>query len=29
MTPAEFENYFHADVRDTAKLMAAAGHKPD
>lgn len=29
MSPAEFETYFHADVRDTAKLMAAAGHKPD
>ena len=28
MTPAEFEKYFHADVRDTAKLMAAAGAKP-
>jgi tripartite-type tricarboxylate transporter receptor subunit TctC len=29
MTPAEFEQYFHADVRDTAKLMAASGAKPD
>jgi len=29
MSPAEFEKYFHADVRDTAKLMAAAGHKPE
>ena len=28
MSPAEFEKYFHADVRDTAKLMAAAGVKP-
>ena len=28
MSPAEFEKYFHADVRDTAKLMAAAGAKP-
>jgi tripartite-type tricarboxylate transporter receptor subunit TctC len=25
MTPAEFEKYFHDDVRDTAKLMAAIG----
>jgi tripartite-type tricarboxylate transporter receptor subunit TctC len=24
MTPAEFDKYFHADVRDTAKLMATA-----
>ena len=24
MTPAEFEKYFHDDVRDTAKLMASA-----
>jgi tripartite-type tricarboxylate transporter receptor subunit TctC len=29
MSPAEFEAYFHADVRDTAKLMASAGHKPN
>ena len=29
MSPAEFETYFHADVRDTAKLMAGAGVKPD
>ncbi len=29
MSPAEFEAYFHADVRDTAKLMASAGVKPD
>jgi tripartite-type tricarboxylate transporter receptor subunit TctC len=29
MSPSEFEKYFHADVRDTAKLMAAAGHKPE
>ncbi len=28
MSTAEFEKYFHADVRDTAKLMAAAGAKP-
>lgn len=28
MTPAQFEKYFHADVRDTAKLMAASGGKP-
>lgn len=28
MTPAEFERYFHDDVRDTAKLMAASGAKP-
>jgi tripartite-type tricarboxylate transporter receptor subunit TctC len=29
MTPAEFEAYFHADVRATAKLMASAGVKPE
>jgi tripartite-type tricarboxylate transporter receptor subunit TctC len=29
MTPGEFEKYFHADVRDTAKLMASVGHKPN
>jgi tripartite-type tricarboxylate transporter receptor subunit TctC len=29
LSPAEFEQYFHADVRDTAKLMAAAGVKPE
>jgi tripartite-type tricarboxylate transporter receptor subunit TctC len=29
MTPAQFEKYFHADVRDTAKLMAATGAKPN
>jgi tripartite-type tricarboxylate transporter receptor subunit TctC len=29
MSPSEFEKYFHADVRDTAKLMASAGHKPN
>jgi tripartite-type tricarboxylate transporter receptor subunit TctC len=29
MSPADFERYFHADVRDTAKLMAAAGAKPN
>jgi tripartite-type tricarboxylate transporter receptor subunit TctC len=29
MSPAEFETYFHADVRDTAKLMAGAGVKPE
>jgi tripartite-type tricarboxylate transporter receptor subunit TctC len=29
MSPSEFEQYFHADVRDTAKLMASAGHKPN
>ena len=29
MSPAEFEKYFHADVRDTAKLMASVGHKPN
>ena len=28
MTPAQFETYFHADVRDTAKLMAGSGEKP-
>jgi tripartite-type tricarboxylate transporter receptor subunit TctC len=28
MTPAQFEQYFHADVRDTAKLMADSGEKP-
>ena len=28
MTPAQFEKYFHADVRNTAKLMAAVGAKP-
>jgi len=28
MTPAQFETYFHADVRDTAKLMKAAGAQP-
>ncbi|MPZ41440.1 MAG: tripartite tricarboxylate transporter substrate binding protein [Rhizobiales bacterium] len=28
MSPSQFETYFHADVRDTAKLMAAAGGKP-
>jgi hypothetical protein len=29
MSPAEFETVFHADVLDTAKLMAGAGVKPD
>jgi tripartite-type tricarboxylate transporter receptor subunit TctC len=29
MSPAEFEAYFHADVRDTAKLMAGAGVKAE
>jgi tripartite-type tricarboxylate transporter receptor subunit TctC len=29
MSPSEFEAYFHADVRDTAKLMAASGVKPE
>ncbi len=29
LSPAEFEQYFHADVRNTAKLMAAAGVKPE
>jgi tripartite-type tricarboxylate transporter receptor subunit TctC len=29
MSPAEFERYVHADVRDTAKLMAASGAKPE
>jgi tripartite-type tricarboxylate transporter receptor subunit TctC len=28
MSPADFEKYFHDDVRDTAKLMAASGAKP-
>jgi tripartite-type tricarboxylate transporter receptor subunit TctC len=28
MTPAEFESYFHDDVRETAKLMKAAGAQP-
>jgi tripartite-type tricarboxylate transporter receptor subunit TctC len=28
MSPAQFEKYFHADVRDTAKLMASAGLTP-
>jgi tripartite-type tricarboxylate transporter receptor subunit TctC len=27
MSPAEFEKYFHADVLDTAKLMAGSGDK--
>jgi tripartite-type tricarboxylate transporter receptor subunit TctC len=29
MSPADFQKYFHADVRDTAKLMASAGLRPD
>ena len=29
MSPAEFEKYFHADVRDTAKLMAGRRRKPN
>jgi tripartite-type tricarboxylate transporter receptor subunit TctC len=29
MSPSQFEAYFHADVRDTAKLMAGAGVKPE
>ena len=28
MTPGQFEKYFHDDVRDTAKLMARIGAKP-
>jgi tripartite-type tricarboxylate transporter receptor subunit TctC len=28
MSPAQFQTFFHDDVRDTAKLMAAAGAKP-
>jgi len=28
MTPAQFEKYFHDDVRDTARLMQTAGAKP-